>query len=128
MQRVVGAVLIRNGKVLLLRKKGGDIWWFIGGKEEEGENEKKCLLREVHEELDCTAVRYRKIGDFVGNGWPANERIILSCWLIGVDCEHFCYGPEHDGMTWVRGGEVDRFHITEATRLCLEHLIKIGLL
>lgn len=45
------AVIIQDGKLLLVRKKGTKIFISPGGKPNPGETEKDCLCREVREEL-----------------------------------------------------------------------------
>lgn len=54
---VVGAVIVRENKVLAARRAAGMslplTWEFPGGKVEAGEAPKEALLREVEEELSC---------------------------------------------------------------------------
>lgn len=54
---VVGAALVRDGKLLAARR-GGDMelpgmWEFPGGKIEDGETHQQALARELSEELQC---------------------------------------------------------------------------
>ena len=45
------AIIIKNGKLLMLKGKGYDELWTPGGKIEPGENEEYCLKRELKEEI-----------------------------------------------------------------------------
>jgi 8-oxo-dGTP diphosphatase len=54
---VVGAVVIRHGKVLCAQRGPGGalpgLWEFPGGKVEPGETARQALEREIREELHC---------------------------------------------------------------------------
>lgn len=58
--RVVGAAIIRDGKVLVAQRPYSEIpykslkWEFPGGKIEAGESESDAIRREIKEELECT--------------------------------------------------------------------------
>jgi 8-oxo-dGTP diphosphatase len=57
--RVVAAVILRDGKILLGQRKMTDThplkWEFPGGKLEKGESPRKALVRELKEELGIEA-------------------------------------------------------------------------
>jgi 8-oxo-dGTP pyrophosphatase MutT (NUDIX family) len=59
--RIVAAVVVRDGRFLLVRKRGTRSFMQVGGKIEPGEEPLDALLREVSEEigvtLDVAAVR-----------------------------------------------------------------------
>jgi 8-oxo-dGTP diphosphatase len=44
-------VATRRGRVLLVRRKRDRLWMFPGGRKRGRETDKKCLLREMREEL-----------------------------------------------------------------------------
>lgn len=44
-------VVARNGRVLLVRRRRDKRWMFPGGRRRAGESERKCLHREIMEEL-----------------------------------------------------------------------------
>jgi len=43
------AIVIKDGKMLVVRKKGKEMWTGLGGRMEPGETEEECLLREIKE-------------------------------------------------------------------------------
>jgi len=60
---VTAGIILRQGKVLITKRPPGShlegYWEFPGGKQEPGENLKRCLEREITEELGITV----KAGD-----------------------------------------------------------------
>ncbi|MCA1453105.1 NUDIX hydrolase [Bradyrhizobium sp. BRP22] len=44
-------VATKNGRVLLVRRRRDKLWMFPGGRRHVGESERKCLRREIKEEL-----------------------------------------------------------------------------
>jgi len=50
----VGAIIIRDGHVLLMRMGANDFWFVPGGRVEAGETARMALEREVTEELGVT--------------------------------------------------------------------------
>jgi ADP-ribose pyrophosphatase YjhB (NUDIX family) len=44
-------VAAKNGRVLLVRRRRDKLWMFPGGRKRAGESERKCLRREIGEEL-----------------------------------------------------------------------------
>jgi 8-oxo-dGTP pyrophosphatase MutT (NUDIX family) len=49
---IINALIIREGRLLLVKKK--DVWILPGGKLEKGESDLKCLKRELKEELSSS--------------------------------------------------------------------------
>jgi 8-oxo-dGTP diphosphatase len=62
MVRAAGAIVVRDGRVLLIHRPKHDDWGFPKGKLEPGEGEKAAAAREVEEEVGL-AVR---LGDRLG--------------------------------------------------------------
>jgi 8-oxo-dGTP diphosphatase len=44
-------VAAKKGRVLLVRRRRDKLWMFPGGRRRAGESERKCLRREIKEEL-----------------------------------------------------------------------------
>jgi 8-oxo-dGTP pyrophosphatase MutT (NUDIX family) len=50
----VAGIALHEGYVLLHQADGYDFWFLPGGRVEFGETAAEALIREMHEELDCT--------------------------------------------------------------------------
>lgn len=99
---VVGAVLIKNGQILIVQRAehdvGGGLWEFPGGKVESGETKEQALIREIDEELSLKIL----VTDFLGaqDFESANRKYKLFLYL----CPILSGEPvlhEHQDLRWV---------------------------
>ncbi|HSG89750.1 MAG TPA: NUDIX domain-containing protein [Pseudomonadales bacterium] len=123
--RVVAALLLRDGRLLLARRGPGmdleGCWEFPGGKVEAGESAAAALERELEEEL---GIRTRSLlhlatSDFDGAGGRA---IRLEGWLTHLEAGE----PEvreHDALAWLLPEQVDRASLAPADGPLLDALI-----
>ncbi len=95
--RVVGAVVEREGTVLMAQRPAGrrheGLWEFPGGKVEPGEDDARALARELLEEMGVASV----VGSLVAEG--SDERVVLACYrvrLLGEPAALF-----HARLRWV---------------------------
>lgn len=105
--RVVGAVIVRDGRVLCAQrgpdKKLPGLWEFPGGKIEVGETSRQALQREISEELGCAI----SVGGHIDTTVHQYEfgRIELSTyWCSLIDA-----GPavtEHSDLRWLAYDEL----------------------
>ena len=79
--KIIG-VVIQDNKFLMVRKVGKDIWTSLGGKIETGETEEQCLLREIKEEFNCSAIIIKKLGDFEDKAVFDDAIVKLSAFLV----------------------------------------------
>jgi 8-oxo-dGTP diphosphatase len=111
---VVGAVIVRDGRVLAARRtRPGDLagrWEFPGGKVEPGEDVAAALVREVREELAATIeVGDEVVGDVVGRAgpWQISEKYVLRLFLAAVIDGDLLPGADHDQLRWLAPLELD---------------------
>jgi 8-oxo-dGTP diphosphatase len=132
---IVAALVLDQGKALLVRKRGTHAFMQPGGKIHDGESELETLDRELREELGCGIVAgsERLLGHF--EGLAANEPdALLRAVLYLVD---LAGRPEPlaeiEGMLWLDVGEsptvelapfTDRFVLPWARALVAEGVEK----
>jgi 8-oxo-dGTP diphosphatase len=110
--QVVGAAVVRDGRVLVAQRSGGRFdgcWEFPGGKVEPGEDELAALVRECREELGVTITPQAFLGEVlldgaVGGGVPG-ESTLRVWWALIADGEPVAH--EHAQVRWVRAEELD---------------------
>jgi 8-oxo-dGTP diphosphatase len=113
-RRRVAAVIVRDGRVLMVRERrrgatgrhDGPEWWVLpGGGIEAGETPEQALAREVREEVGLTCQAVRFVFDAV---YPSGR---TACYLVdvgsdaeprlGVDPELTCDCPRMVGLDWI---------------------------
>jgi 8-oxo-dGTP diphosphatase len=123
-QVVVGAAIVRGGRVLVARRtapaSAAGRWEFPGGKVEPGETEADSLAREIEEELGLR-IRVER--------WLAGEEEIGERYLLKVALATIEAGEpaptEHDQIRWLTAAELgavdwldgDRPFLTELSHL-----------
>jgi 8-oxo-dGTP diphosphatase len=120
-QVVVGAAIVRDGRVLAARRtapaSAAGRWEFPGGKVEPGETDAASLVREVEEEL---GVRIRVDRWLVGEE-PVGERYLLRVALAGL-VDGAPAPMEHDEVRWLAAHELDDVDWLDADRPFLTEL------
>jgi 8-oxo-dGTP diphosphatase len=102
---VVGAALVRDGRVLASRRTApahqAGLWEFPGGKVEDGESDEQALVRELREELGVTAAVGARVGPELVLGPGAVMRVYLAELVEGEPELH-----EHDAHAWLGADEL----------------------
>ena len=103
---VVGAALVRDGRVLASRRteppRLAGMWEFPGGKVEDGESDEQALLRELREELEVEASVGVRLGGDLLIGDTAVLRVYL-CRLVSGEPALV----DHDEHRWLAHHELD---------------------
>lgn len=120
-QIAVGAVIQRDGRVLILRRSADDfvggIWELPSGKVDPGETLGQSLVREVLEEtgLTVTAVsRYLGNFDYRSSGGKRSRQYNFA---VDVDKSESVELAEHDAYAWA--DITDDLPVTEAVKAVL---------
>lgn len=121
MAAVVGAAIVRDGRVLAARRTAPPAtagrWELPGGKVEPGETPDEALVREVREELGCTIA----VVGWLPGEVPVGERHVLTVAVVdlvaGEPEPH-----EHDAVRWLAADELEDVDWLEPDRPFLAHL------
>ena len=81
--RVVQAVVLREGRVLLAVR--GDLrgWELPGGTPHPGESDARALVREVREETGLDVEVLRHVGDYERSGFRPHRASVFVCSVLG---------------------------------------------
>jgi len=118
---VVGAALVREGRVLAARRThpaaAAGRWELPGGKVEPGEERDAALVREIGEELGCLVVVDRWLDGTVEIG-PRHRLLVAVARIVeGEPVPH-----EHDQVRWLEPDELDAVDWLEPDRPFLAQL------
>jgi len=102
---VVGAALVRDGRVLASRRteppRLAGLWEFPGGKVEPGESDVQALERELREELQVEASVGARLGGDLLIGETAVLRVYLCTLVRGEPAL-----VDHDAHRWLGADEL----------------------
>jgi 8-oxo-dGTP diphosphatase len=120
---VVGAVILRDGKILATQRGYGNYsgWWeFPGGKIEIGEEPEDALKREINEELGAEIVidRYFETTEYDYGDFYLSMRCYLCALAPGEEISLI----EHMAAKWVGRDEVHSLKWLAADLPIIEHL------
>lgn len=118
---VVGAAIVRDGRVLAARRtfpaEAAGRWEFPGGKVETGESPEEAVVREISEELGCT---------IAVTGWLPGEVAIGDRHVLTVALAELVAGEprpvEHDDVRWLGPDELDSVDWLDPDVPFLRHL------
>jgi A/G-specific adenine glycosylase len=120
-----GVALIRRGREFLIAQRSADdtfgsFWEFPGGKKNRGESFKKCIAREVMEELGVKVGVYKR---FLDIRRQINNKVI---WLNFYLCSYLSGEPrpqECQAFCWVDVAKLHEFKFPPANERVIEKLV-----
>lgn len=126
MRRAIGAVIFKNGKILLVRKKRA--WILPGGKPEENESDLDCLKREISEEvIGLVPTSFRIFGAFCGITPHKGDPLEATVYLTDTNINQSIHpGAEIEELAWVSASEIERYNLSDITAKIVNSLIHEG--
>ena len=122
MGSVVGAAIVRDGRVLAARRtrpaETAGRWEFPGGKVEPAEHREAALVREVREELGCAVSVDRWLDGSIPVGSGSHALTVALATLLDGDP----FPHEHDAVRWLGPDELDDVDWLEPDRPFLPEL------
>jgi 8-oxo-dGTP diphosphatase len=120
-QQVVGAAILRSGRVLAARRTApshaAGRWEFPGGKLEPGESPVEALVREIREELGCQIEVTRWLRDEVAIG-STHRLTVATARIVAGEPQP----TEHDALVWLNAAELADVDWLDADRPFLPEL------
>lgn len=87
MKTKIGAIILREGKILAVRKKRTDAFIIPGGQPKEGETSEETLKRELKEELGVDSGCFRLFGTFVVPAMFGAEKVKIDVYIADIEGE-----------------------------------------
>lgn len=123
--KVVGAIIENDDNEILCALRSPEmtlpnLWEFPGGKVEENENLEEAIIREIHEELECT-IEFKEV---FNDNTHEYEKFIVN--LITIKCKIKTGTPihsEHSKLLWLKRKNLDSLKWAPADIPAVEELI-----
>ncbi len=81
----VGAVILKNKKLLLVKKRSGDILISPGGKPENDETPEETLRRELREELNVELIGMKHLDIFKDKAvYEKNTQLVMDVYIAKI--------------------------------------------
>jgi 8-oxo-dGTP diphosphatase len=129
----VGAVVLREGRVLLVRRAGRPSWgkWSLpGGLVELGETTAEAVCREIAEECSCQirlvgvcGVIDRIVRDAEGR---VRYHYVLVDYLAYTDSDEIVAGSDAGEACWMPIDRVDELDVTEGLTDMIKRALKLA--
>ncbi len=111
MRRAVNAIIISDGRLLIVRKK--DSWILPGGKIEPGESDEECLRREMSEELPKLVISdLRYFAEFIGTT-PHSKTELCAVVYLATATGNTKPSAEINASKWT--AEPEKFKLSDIT-------------
>ena len=132
-QVAVGAIVIRDNKVLLVKRKqppGKDLWAIPGGRVELGETLQDAAEREVREETGVTVQAGNPVYTFDLIERDDAGRIRFHYVIVDFIADYVTGEPNHGGdageARWVTREELHDLSVSQTTREVLRKVANFG--
>lgn len=95
------AIIIKDGKLLMLKGRGYNELWTPGGKIEQGESDEDCLRRELNEEIGVKIINLKFFKKYSGKSfYHPNQITIQKIYIVSVS-GNITPGAEIEDFVWL---------------------------
>ncbi len=126
MKTVVSAIILREGKLLIVKDKEKEFWTLPGGKVEEGESFLEALEREIKEELPFLTITDIKIYREVLGTTPHSKEKVRVITFLAEGSGSIHLGAEVTGSKWANVKELRKIKLVEVNYIIVESLLFEG--
>jgi mutator protein MutT len=129
----IGAVIVQDGKVLLVKRRYAPLkgeWSLPGGGVEVGETLEECVVREMREEtgLDIEVGPVIEVFDRITHDTDGRVQyhyvlVDYLCWPIGGELNA---SSDVEEAVWVQPDETSRFNITAKATAVIERALMMA--
>jgi 8-oxo-dGTP diphosphatase len=130
--KIVKALVVNNGALLLLKKIGGDMnahrgcWEAPGGKVENNADPEGELMRELREEIGMEGEIKRNLAPWT---WEHKGKIKnCSVYLVEVKNREVILSHEHSDFIWINPNEMEKMEKIVFKERFVEYLKEAGLI
>ena len=117
--KVVCLIALKNNKLLLIKKQ--NVWILPGGNQVEGEDEIKCLERNLVEQLPCLKLNGPNFfGGFFGKSAFGDYNLEALAYRSEISGE--AISGENFSSGWFSSEELDGIKISEITKKAVSSL------
>jgi 8-oxo-dGTP diphosphatase len=122
MRIAINLACIRGNEILLVEKKG--VWILPGGKPLAGENDHKCLERELSEELpDASFSLAEHYEDFEGKTPNTGDMLTAKVYFGTFQGGEITVAAEISDSAWVHKNDLSAYKLSAITEDIIEYLI-----
>jgi 8-oxo-dGTP diphosphatase len=123
----IGAVIIKDSKLLAAREQGKGIFFIPGGKREGSESDDEALRREVMEELGTGIKSSSFYRTFTARASTQDDDVTVNAYFCETENEPKPSG-EIEELIWVSRDNYNEINIGNVLKLMIPALIEDGYL
>lgn len=108
----IGAIIIKNSKLLMVKGWGYDELWTPGGKIKAGETDEDCLRRELSEEIGVKVIDFNFFKEYSGKSFYHPSRITRQKIYITSISGDIKTGAEIEDFIWLTKEDFEKRKFT----------------
>ena len=123
----IGAIVIKNGKMLIVKEKDISHFFIPGGKRDNNETDEETLKRELKEETGLLVKSFRYYKEFITKAQLENENVKVASYFCETNGEPEP-NEEIEEIIWIGRDNYKDIKIGNVLKVMIPELIKDGFL